>query len=116
MKIAKVETFQIKTPRYYQEHPVQTGEWTGHVVVKLHVEDGLVGLGEAPDSLADDLGAIAARYNELLVGRGRHPDRGDQRVPAGAGLRQHGEQLAPDRGHRPGALRPQRQAARGAGL
>ena len=69
MKIAKVETFQIKTPRYYQEHPVQTGEWTGHVVVKLHVEDGLVGLGEAPDSLADDLGAIAARYNELLVGR-----------------------------------------------
>ena len=69
MKIAKVETFQIKTPRYYQEHPVQTGEWTGHVVVKLHVDEGLVGLGEAPDSLADDLGAIARRYNELLVGR-----------------------------------------------
>ena len=62
MKIAKVETFQIETPRYY-------GAISGHVIVKVHVDDGLVGLGEASDSQADDLGAIAQRYNELLVGR-----------------------------------------------
>jgi muconate cycloisomerase len=69
MKITKVETFQIETPRYYHEHPIQTGESSGHIIVKLHVDDGLVGLGEAPDCRADDLGTVAKRYNELLVGR-----------------------------------------------
>ena len=62
MKITKIETFQIETPRYY-------GQVSGHVIVKVHVDDGPVGLGEASDSRADDLGAIAKRYNELLVGR-----------------------------------------------
>ena len=62
MKITKIETFQIETPRYY-------GQVSGHVIVKVHVDDGPVGLGEASDSRADDLGAIAKHYNELLVGR-----------------------------------------------
>lgn len=62
MKITKVETFQIETPRYY-------GAVSGHVVVKVHVDSGLVGLGEAPDSRAEDLPALAKRYGELLVGR-----------------------------------------------
>ena len=69
MKITKIETFQIETPRYYQQHPVRTGESSGHVIVKLHVADGLVGLGEASDSRAEDLGALTKRYNNLLVGR-----------------------------------------------
>lgn len=70
MKITKVEAFQILTPRYYQEHPVKGSEPpTGHVIIKLYVDDGLVGLGEAPDSMADDLGAITKRYSELLIGR-----------------------------------------------
>ena len=62
MKITKVETFQIETPRYY-------GHVSGHVIVEVHVDDGPIGLGEASDSSADDLGAVARRYNELLVGR-----------------------------------------------
>ena len=62
MKITKVETFQIETPRYY-------GHISGHVIVKVHVDDGPVGLGEASDSKAADLDAIAKRYNDLLVGR-----------------------------------------------
>ncbi|MXV73007.1 hypothetical protein F4Z99_01870 [Candidatus Poribacteria bacterium] len=62
MRITKIETFQIETPRYY-------GHISGHVIVKVHVDDGPIGLGEASDSKADDLGAIAKRYNDLLVGR-----------------------------------------------
>ena len=62
MKIAKIETFQIETPRYY-------GVVSGHVIVKLHTADGLVGLGEASDSRAEDLHGLTKRYNELLVGR-----------------------------------------------
>jgi muconate cycloisomerase len=62
MKITRVEVFQIETPRYY-------GHISGHVIVKVHVDDGPVGLGEASDSKAADVGAIAKRYNELLVGR-----------------------------------------------
>ena len=62
MKITRIETFQIETPRYY-------GHVSGHVIVKVHVDAGPVGLGEASDSRAADLGAIAQRYNELLVGR-----------------------------------------------
>ena len=62
MKITKIETFQIETPRYY-------GHVSGHVIVKVHVDDGPVGLGEASDSRADNLGAVTKRYNDLLVGR-----------------------------------------------
>ena len=62
MKITKIETIQIETPRY-------TGHISGHVIVKVHVDDGPVGLGEASDSRADNLSAITRRYNELLVGR-----------------------------------------------
>ena len=62
MKIQHVEVFQIETPRY-------SGHISGHVIVKVFVDDGPVGLGEASDSRADDLGAIAKQYNELLVGR-----------------------------------------------
>ena len=36
MKITKIETIQIETPRY-------TGQISGHVIVKLHVDDGPVG-------------------------------------------------------------------------
>ena len=62
MKITKVETMQIETPRYY-------GHISGHVLVKVFVDDGPVGWGEASDSRAEDLAAIARQYNELLVGR-----------------------------------------------
>ena len=62
MKITRIETFQIETPRYY-------GHISGHVIVKVHVDDGPVGLGEASDSRAEDLGSVARRYNDLLVGR-----------------------------------------------
>ena len=62
MKITKIETFQIQTPRYY-------GHISGHVIVKVYVDGGPVGLGEASDSKADDLGAVTKRYNDLLVGR-----------------------------------------------
>ena len=61
MKITKIETFQIETPRYY-------GHVSGHVIVKVYVDDGPVGLGEASDSRADELGIITTCYNELLVG------------------------------------------------
>ena len=46
MKITKVETLQIETPRYY-------GHVSGHVIVKVHVDDGPIRLGEASDSRAD---------------------------------------------------------------
>jgi muconate cycloisomerase len=62
MKITSVETFQIRTPRYY-------GHISGHIIVKVHTEDGLTGLGEASDSIAEDLASIARQYNALLVGR-----------------------------------------------
>ena len=39
MKITKVETIQIETPRFY-------GHISGHVLVKVHVDDGPVGWGE----------------------------------------------------------------------
>jgi len=61
VKITKVETIQIETPRYY-------GDISGHVLVKVHVDDGPIGWGEASDSKAEDLGAIAKQYNDLLVG------------------------------------------------
>lgn len=62
MKITRIEAFQIETPRYY-------GYISGHVIVKVHVDDGPVGLGEASDSKANDLAAITKQYNDLLVGR-----------------------------------------------
>jgi len=46
MKITKVETLQIETQRYY-------GHVSGHVIVKVHVDDGPVGLGEANDPIAN---------------------------------------------------------------
>jgi len=62
VKITRVDTFQIETPRYY-------GYVSGHVIVKVHTDEGLVGLGEASDSRAQDLADVARQYNELLEGR-----------------------------------------------
>ena len=75
MKITKVETIQIETPRYY-------GHISGHVLVKVFVDDGPVGWGEASDSRAEDLAAIARQYNELAGGAGRRGYYRDQRAVA----------------------------------
>ncbi|MCY3762656.1 MAG: hypothetical protein OXH50_15510, partial [Gemmatimonadetes bacterium] len=69
MKIRKIEVIQIETPRYYETLPRYTGKISGHVIFKVHTDDGPVGLGEASDSRANDVAAIAARCNELLRGR-----------------------------------------------
>ena len=61
MRITRIETFQIETPRYY-------GYVSGHAIIKISTDEGLIGLGEASDSRAKDLAAVAAQYNELLVG------------------------------------------------
>ena len=45
MKITRIEVFQIETPRYY-------GYISGHVVFKVHTDEGLAGLGEGSDSRA----------------------------------------------------------------
>ncbi len=62
MKICKVEVIQIETPRYY-------GHVSGHVLVKVHVDNGPIGWGEASDSRAQDLAAVAQQYGDLLVGQ-----------------------------------------------
>lgn len=62
MKITRIELFQIQTPRYY-------GHLSGHVLVRVAVDEGPTGWGEASDSQATDLGAAAQRYRELLLGR-----------------------------------------------
>lgn len=62
MKITRIELFQIQTPRYY-------GQISGHVLVRVGVDEGPSGWGEASDSQAADLGAIGRRYRELLLGR-----------------------------------------------
>jgi muconate cycloisomerase len=62
MEIRRIEVIQIETPRYY-------GHISGHVLVKVHVDDGPVGWGEASDYRVDSAAATAARYHELLVGR-----------------------------------------------
>ena len=62
MKITRIEAHQIETPRYY-------GHVSGHVILKLHVDDGPIGLGEASDSRAEDLSSVVKQYNDLLVGR-----------------------------------------------
>ena len=68
MKITKIEAIQIETPRFYQlENP--GGGYSGHVIIKVHVDDGPIGLGEASDSRTDDIEAIVRQYSELLVGR-----------------------------------------------
>lgn len=61
MKITRIETIQIETPRYY-------GHVSGHLIVKVHTDEGLVGLGEASDARAKDVPAVARQYNELLKG------------------------------------------------
>ena len=62
MKITKIEAHQIETPRI-------NGVISGHVIVLLHVDDGPIGLGEAPDSKATNLPSVVRQYNDLLVGR-----------------------------------------------
>ena len=62
MKIERVEVIQIETPRYY-------GHVSGHVLVKVHVDDGPVGIGEASDSRCQDVPALAAKYNDILKGK-----------------------------------------------
>ena len=62
MKITRVEAIQIETPRYY-------GHMSGHVIVKVHVDGGPVGLGEASDSRCEDLNGLVKQYNDLLEGR-----------------------------------------------
>ena len=69
MKIRNVELFQIETPRHYQMLPGFEQPFSGHLIVKLYVDDGPIGLGEASDSKAKDVASIAAQYNELLRGR-----------------------------------------------
>ncbi len=61
MKITKIEGHQIETRRAY-------GHVSGHVILKVHVDDGPVGLGEASDSRCGDLPALIGQYNDLLVG------------------------------------------------
>ena len=62
MKITKIEAHQIETPRYY-------GHNSGHLIVKVYVDEGPVGLGEASDSRATDVSAVVNNYHNLLVGR-----------------------------------------------
>ena len=68
MKITKIEAFQIETPRIYQVDN-KTKDVSGHVIIKVHVDDGPIGLGEASDSKCGDLAAVVNQYNDLLVGR-----------------------------------------------
>jgi galactarate dehydratase (D-threo-forming) len=62
VKIQKIEVIQIETPRFY-------GYVSGHVLVKIHVQDGPIGWGEASDMRTDDVPALAAALNEQLIGR-----------------------------------------------
>lgn len=62
MKIQSIEVIQIETPRFY-------GYVSGHTLLKVHVEDGPVGWGEASDSKCTDVPALAASLNEHLKGR-----------------------------------------------
>ena len=62
MKIESIEVIQIETPRFY-------GEISGHVLIKIHVDDGPIGLGEASDSKCADVPALARQLNEQLKGR-----------------------------------------------
>ena len=62
MKITKIEAHQIETPRI-------SSHISGHVIVKVNVADGPIGLGEASDSKCGCLAAVVNQYNDLLVGR-----------------------------------------------
>ena len=62
MKIDRIEVIQIETPRYY-------GQISGHVLLRVHVDDGPIGLGEASDSRCADVPALARQLNEQLKGR-----------------------------------------------
>jgi muconate cycloisomerase len=62
VKIQSIEVIQIETPRYY-------GHISGHVLLKVRVDDGPVGLGEASDSKCADVPALAQQLNEQLKGR-----------------------------------------------
>lgn len=62
MHIHHIDLIQIETPRYY-------GYVSGHLLVKVHTESGLIGLGEASDSRGTDLPTIAEQFKDLLVGR-----------------------------------------------
>jgi muconate cycloisomerase len=65
MKITKVETFKIGLPQ--RRHHTWAGNYApvgqGYVVLKLHVEDGTYGLGEA-QVLKDWGGEYGSRYGE----------------------------------------------------
>lgn len=61
MKIRRIEVIQIETPRYY-------GHMSGHTLLRVHVDDGPVGLGEASDSKCEDVGALATLLNDRLTG------------------------------------------------
>jgi muconate cycloisomerase len=62
MKIQQIEVIQIETPRFY-------GYISGHTLVKVHVDDGPVGLGEASDSKCEDVPALATALNDRLRGQ-----------------------------------------------
>ena len=62
MNIHHIDVIQIETPRYY-------GHVSGHLLVGVHTESGLIGLGEASDSRGTDLPKIAEQFKDLLVGR-----------------------------------------------
>ena len=66
MKIQRIEVIQIETPRFY-------GYVSGHTLVKVHVDDGPVGLGEASDSKCADVPALAAALNDRLKGQDALP-------------------------------------------
>jgi len=68
MKITKIEAFQIETPRIY-EVDNKSEQVSGHVIIKVHVDDGPIGLGEASDSKTDNIEAIVRQYSDLLVGK-----------------------------------------------
>jgi len=61
VKITRIEGHQIETMRAY-------GFASGHIILKVHVDDGPIGLGEASDSRCEDLPALIKQYNDLLVG------------------------------------------------
>ncbi|MDP6776527.1 MAG: enolase C-terminal domain-like protein [Candidatus Latescibacteria bacterium] len=62
MKITKIEAWQIETPRFGTIV-------SGHIILKVHTDGDVVGIGEVSDSRAGDLANVVRQYNELLVGR-----------------------------------------------
>jgi muconate cycloisomerase len=62
VKIQKIEVIQIETPRFY-------GYVSGHTLVKVHVDDGPIGWGEASDSKCADVSALVTLLNDRLKGQ-----------------------------------------------